>query len=159
MVPSTVRTRAGSAVSRALLLAVAAAIVLLAPASPAAADEATTVSPSTNLTDMQQVAVFVDSGVVFNGVVFPGLGHVDECVAGGPSGAQCAEIGTIPPEIFAPDYVWSGNVNVEQAITPSGGAVIRCTNQCFMRFFGTNSTSDTQVRLGTDIPLSFKAPK
>jgi hypothetical protein len=138
---------------------VAAVALMLAPASPAAADEVTTVTPSTNLTDMQQVAVFVDSGVVFNGVVFPGLGHVDECVAGGASGALCAEIGTIPPEIFAPDYVWSGNVNVERSITPSGGMAITCTNQCFMRFFGTNSTSDTQVRLGADIPLSFKAPK
>jgi hypothetical protein len=148
--------------SKALLgigASVAALAFGLAMASPAGADEVTTVTPSTNLTDLQQVTVFVDSGVVFNGVVFPGLGHVDECVTGGPGGAQCSEIGTIPAEAFAPDYVWSGNVNVEQSITPPGGASITCTNQCFMRFFGTSSTSDTQVRFGTDIPLSFKAPK
>jgi hypothetical protein len=139
-------------------VSIAALGLALAPGA-AFADELTTVTPSANLADMQQVAVFVDSGVPFNGVTFPGLGHVDECITGGPSGAQCAEIGTISPEIFAPDYVWSGNVNVKQSITPSGGTAIMCANQCFMRFFGTTSTSDTQVHLGTDAPLSFKAPK
>jgi hypothetical protein len=151
---------------KALLAAgvsIAALGFALASAAPASAAEVTTVTPSTNLVDTQPVAVFVDSGVPFNGLVFPGLGHVDECVAGGPSGAQCAEIGTIPfdvNEITATgDYVWDGNVNVQQSITPTGGTATTCVSQCFMRFFGTSSTSDTQVRFGTDIALSFKAPK
>jgi hypothetical protein len=54
--------------------------------------------------------------------------------------------------------VWSGTVNVADSFTPPTGDV-QCATQCFLRLSGSFNNGTGVIAIGSNIPLSFKAPK
>jgi hypothetical protein len=141
----------------------AAALLTFALAAPAGADVMTTVTPATNLTNGQTVAVFDDSGRPFNASLVADDAHVNLCANTGMTGVQCKDIGTLPPDVRQTasrnEYVWDGNVNVADSFTPAIGAGVSCTTQCFLRVVATFNNGTGSVQVGADLPLAFKAPK
>jgi hypothetical protein len=155
--------RTSTAAKSLAALGVVAALLAFASAAPASADVVTTVTPTTNLTNGQTVAVFDDSGRPFNASLVPDDAHVNLCANTGAAGVQCKDIGTLPPDVRQTtsrnEYVWDGNVNVADSFTPAVGAGVTCATQCFLRVIATFNQGQGSVQVGADVPLTYKAPK
>jgi hypothetical protein len=124
----------------------------------AALGDPNSVTPSTNLTDGQQVSVYASSGGFWDVHHNADYGTAYEC----PSttfGSSCVSLGTLAVLDNGPDeYEFGGNVNVKRKL-----GTATCTNKCAVLVKGTFTTvpgNGTDVLdMGNPVGITFKAPK
>jgi len=151
--------------TKALLAAGPTAAVVgvasIVSAGAAGADTFTTVTPSTGLTDGQNVRIVVDSGLPLT-MGLPDDAHVNMC-SPTPAGTECLDIGTIPPDLQgsmnANEYGWVGTINLPQVLIFSSGNAVICGDQCVVRLVATFQLHPDKLQVGTDAPVMFVSPK